>query len=233
MTTANPDWWWLTLEEKIREEISKRFPASDQTSIDRSTATEISKYRDTEEWPALLYELGRRTDPKMIADKQTFPPWPRFNRRGRIFLIGAYLRPAGVFHNAFEYQEVGENVLEAALFLPKSEQTEQGLTGRALTEPIVACVDLNADDPAIIRSFRSWLDSQRVLTGIKAPPSNTWKLGGRRYGIYWKGIQNIDSHDHQDHTKSSLVAKTRKFAQINLKPPVLDQIYRASLICSK
>jgi len=229
MTTANPDWWWLTHEEKIREEISKRFPASDQTSIDRSTATEMSKYRDTEEWPALLYELGRRTDPKMIAGKQTFPPWPRFTRGGRVFLTNlSPSRPTGVFHRAFEYQEVGENVLEAALFLPKREST-----GRALTEPIVACVDLNADDPAIIRSFRSWLDSQRVLTGIKAPPSNTWKLGGRRYGIYWKGIQNIDSHDHQDHTKSSLVAKTRKFAQINLTPPVLDQIYRASLIRSK
>jgi len=224
MTTANPDWWWLTLEEKIREEISGQFPGSDQSRIDHATATEMSKYRDVEEWPALLFELGRRMDPKMMANRKTFPPWPQFNKRGRTFLTSAnLLSPAGVSDNAFEYQEIGEDVGQAALFLPKRP---------GLTRPIVACVDLNADDPAIKRSFQSWLNYQRVLAGIKAPRSNTWKAGGRRYGRYWKGIQNIDSKDHQDHIKSSLVARTRKFARIQLTVRVLNQIYYASLIRS-
>jgi hypothetical protein len=221
MSMKKMEWWWTTLETDLRKNVARQFPGSTPAQIENAVMDHISGYKNEIEPIALLYELGRRFDPKMKADKNGFPPWPKFRGQRRLFPHGLF-NPQGIYDRPFEYIEYDnwEGLANAHLFLPQRP---------GLSQRFIGTFDLNADDAAIVRHVKMLLAAQRKIHRMPAPPQNTWKQKGAKLNKHWNGIQKMDLADMRDHGDSSAASATRKFALKELTPEVLGRFYKARI----
>ena len=213
MKPVNPDWWWRSYQPWLLKVFT--IDLSEVDNLEREVDLEMRRFKSSEEWPAWLFELARRTDKKMKSKPKLFPIWPRLSaQRRRAICRNFHQKTDHIIQSPLESSEFDyQHPQEATLFLSK---------GKGFTPPEVITVNLNASNKAITRAFLIWLDEQRF---IQKHPSSKANVGVRRRPISWRYLEAID----EPAVDPSMGNKAKnKLAGKHLTPDVLSVFYRTS-----
>ncbi len=202
-------YWWSEgqLRAGFRAQLAKFYADPNEPAaaleLDQRVEMRLRTFRRREEWPAFLYELGRRT----VEAMKQLPSWPDLDegKRNRIIWSGLFPpKPDDLLAPPFD-----------VAMRPSSVKR-----GPGWTEPMAFSIRLSDNDGEILTAFKRWIRIQRAIRKIPNPKPNT---GKRRRRLSWQYVEVFDLPSLPgDTTSPSLRSKAKKRSAEYITPGVID-----------
>jgi hypothetical protein len=209
MNDFEEGWWWdpNRLADSFRAEIVKAYPSAPTDDaikqIDYRVKMRLRTFHRREEWPAFLYELGRRTVPSM----KRLPIWPDLPKTRR----------TAIFWNPI-FEPRSDDLLAPPFSVAMTRGSVQ--RGPDWTEPMAFSIRLGDNDATIVGAFKGWLRVERARHHVPNPKANT---GKRRRPLSWQYVEDLDLPTLEgDTVKSSMRSKAKKMAKKYITRAVID-----------
>lgn len=226
MNNAAANWWWRDDYQALKATFRVHFARFYADPNEPDAAREIDHRVDLwmqifhyqEEWPAFLWELGRRTAEEM----KDLPSWLELDGEKRSRIVSSPLFPANPderFTPAFR-MITGPESLRTELECMLWPRRQDPVTSEsAFTRPMAFSVRLSDNDTAIVEGFKRCLGFLRSVYQVPNPKPNT---GKRRRPFSWGYVEVFDSPiDPGDMKSQRIRSKASRLAAKYITPRVI------------